>query len=164
MYFAIAYDLWPHLTGRPLESNRLIKAQLWLWFVGMIVTTFPWHYVGILGMPRRMAFYDYGNPAISPQALSVSISALGGLMLVISGLLFFAILFRAHRAPHCDPGEYRFSVAMHEPVRVPAALNGFALWLTLMIALTVINYGYPIAQLVSLKGNAVPAVFMGGPR
>jgi heme/copper-type cytochrome/quinol oxidase subunit 1 len=35
---------------------------LWLWFVGMIVTTFPWHYVGILGMPRRMASYDYTNP------------------------------------------------------------------------------------------------------
>jgi cytochrome c oxidase subunit 1 len=32
--------------------------------------------------------------------------------------------------------------------RVPAALSGFALWLTLMIALTVINYGYPIAQLL----------------
>jgi hypothetical protein len=43
--------------------------------------------------------------------------------------------------------------------RVPAALSGSALWLTLMIALTVINYGYPIAQLLALKGNAVPAVY-----
>ena len=55
MYFAIAYDLWPHLTGRALESFGLMRTQLWLWFIGMIVTTFPWHYVGILGMPRRMA-------------------------------------------------------------------------------------------------------------
>ena len=31
----------------------------------MIVLTFPWHYVGILGMPRRMAFYDYTDPAIA---------------------------------------------------------------------------------------------------
>ena len=43
MYFAIAYDLWPHLTGRALASLGLMRAQLWLWFVGMIVTTFPWH-------------------------------------------------------------------------------------------------------------------------
>ena len=56
MYFAIAYDLWPHLTGRALTSLRLMRAQLWTWFVGMIVLTFPWHWVGILGMPRRMAF------------------------------------------------------------------------------------------------------------
>jgi cytochrome c oxidase subunit I len=164
MYFAIAYDLWPHLTGRALNSVRLMKAQLWLWFVGMIVTTFPWHYVGILGMPRRMASYDYANPAIAPQALSVSISVFGGLLLVVSAGLFLAVLVRGHRAPQTDPGEYRFSVAVHEPVRVPAALNGFALWLTLMIGLTVVNYGYPIVQLLALKGNAVPALYVGAAR
>jgi cytochrome c oxidase subunit 1 len=164
MYFAIAYDLWPHLTGRALNSVRLMRAQLWLWFVGMIVTTFPWHYVGILGMPRRMASYDYADPAIAPQALSVSISVFGGLLLVISGCLFFAVLIRGHRAPQMNPGEYHFSVAVHEPVRVPVALNGFALWLTLMIGLTVVNYGYPIAQLLALNGNAVPAVYVGAAR
>jgi len=164
MYFAIAYDLWPHLTGRALNSARLIKGQLWLWFVGMIVTTFPWHYVGVLGMPRRMASYDYANPDVAPQALSVSISVFGGLLLVVSAVLFFGVLIRSHRAPQMDPGEYRFSVAVHEPVRVPIALNGFALWLTLMIALTAINYGYPIVQLLTLKGNAVPAVYVGASR
>src|SRR5665213_3532911 len=164
MYFAIAYDLWPHLTGRALDSLRLIKAQLWLWFVGMIVTTFPWHYVGILGMPRRMASYDYSNPAIAPEALSVSISVFGGLLLLVSAGLFFAALIRGHRAAQTDPGAYRFSIAVHEPVRVPVALNGFVLWLTLMIGLTVINYGYPIAQLLALKGNAVPAVYVGAAR
>src|SRR5580698_3319487 len=164
MYFAIAYDLWPHLTGRALNSVRLMKAQLWLWFVGMIVTTFPWHYVGILGMPRRMASYDYTNPAIAPEALSVSISVFGGLLLLVSAGLFFAVLIRGHKAPQTDPGVYRFSIAVHEPVRVPVALNGFALWLTLMIALTVINYGYPIVQLLAIKGNAVPAVYVGATR
>jgi cytochrome c oxidase subunit I len=128
------------------------------------VTTFPWHYVGILGMPRRMASYDYANPAIAPQALSVSISVFGGLMLLVSAGLFFAVLIRGHRAAQADPGEYRFSVAVHEPVRVPATLNGFALWLTLMITLTVVNYGYPIAQLLAIKGNAVPAVYVGASR
>ena len=45
----------------------------------MIVTTFPWHWVGILGMPRRMAYFDYADPAIAPQAFSVTLSAIGGL-------------------------------------------------------------------------------------
>ena len=71
MYFVIAYDIWPHLTGRALDSFGLMRAQLWTWFVGMIVLTFPWHWVGILGMPRRMAFYDYTDPSIAPQAGSV---------------------------------------------------------------------------------------------
>src|SRR5580698_1043251 len=92
MYFAIAYDLWPHLTGRPLASLRLMRLQLWLWFVGMIVTTFPWHWVGILGMPRRMAFFDYANPALASLATPVILSAIGGFILVLSGLLFFVVL------------------------------------------------------------------------
>jgi cytochrome c553 len=37
-------------------------------------------------------------------------------------------------------------------------LNGFAIWVTMMIALTVVNYGFPIAQLVTLKETSVPAV------
>jgi cytochrome c oxidase subunit 1 len=111
-----------------------------------------------------MASYDYTNPAIAPEAPSVSISVFGGLLLVISAVLFFAVLVRGHRAPVANPGDYRFSVAVHQPVRVTAALNGFALWLTLMIALTAINYGYPIAQLLTLKGNAVPAVYIGAVR
>src|SRR6202000_2093536 len=88
MYFAIAYDLWPHLIGRPLPNLSLVRTQLWLWFIGMIVTTFPWHWVGILGMPRRMAFYHYANAAISPDAFSVSMSSVGALILLTSGVLF----------------------------------------------------------------------------
>jgi cytochrome c oxidase subunit 1 len=165
MYFAIAYDLWPHLTGRVLKAGRLMKAQLWLWFVGMIITTFPWHYVGVLGMPRRMAFYDYADPEIARQAFSVSMSVFGGALVVTSAIMFFTILIRGHRAERSDPGVYRFAVAVHEPVRLPAALNGFALWVTLMIGLTVVNYGYPIAQLLALGGStSVPAVYVGAPR
>jgi cytochrome c oxidase subunit 1 len=161
MYFAIAYDLWPHLTGRALASERLMRLQLWLWFIGMIVTTFPWHYVGILGMPRRMAYYDYSNPALAPEALSVILSAFGGLILLAAGWLFVFILFRGHRGRVTAVGEYRFSTALHPPVALPAALNGFALWLALMIGLTVTNYGFPIAALLTRTGVAVPAVYVG---
>ena len=161
MYFAIAYDLWPHLTGRALASERLMRLQLWLWFIGMIVTTFPWHYVGILGMPRRMAYYDYSNPALAPEALSVILSGFGGLILLAAGLLFVFILIRGHRGPATVVGEYRFSTALHPPVALPAALNGFALWLALMIGLSVTNYGFPIAALLTRTGIAVPAVYVG---
>ena len=122
MYFAIAYDLWPHLTGRALESFGLMRTQLWLWFIGMIVTTFPWHCVGILGMPRRMAFYDYANPAISPQAFSVSMSTVGGVILLVSGMMFLAVLIGGQRSKASDAGAYRFAVPLHMPARIPVAL------------------------------------------
>jgi cytochrome c oxidase subunit 1 len=44
------------------------------------------------------------------------------------------------------------------------ALNSFGLWLTLMVALTVVNYGYPIGQLLVLKQTSVPAVYVGASR
>ncbi len=160
MYFAIAYDLWPHLTGRALADLRLMRTQLWLWFVGMIVTTFPWHWVGILGMPRRMAYFDYGDPAVATQAFSVTLSAIGGFILVASGALFILVLVRSHRAPREDAGAYRFAEALHAPVAVPA-LNGYALWVALMVGLTVTNYGFPIAQLALRKDTSVPAVYVG---
>ncbi len=164
MYFAIAYDLWPHLTGRALTNWRLMRWQLWLWFVGMIVTTFPWHWVGILGMPRRMAYYDYSDPALAGQAMWVAMSAIGGIILVISAILFFVVLIQGHRAPRTEPGTYRFSTAVHESPSVPVALNGFALWIALMIGLTVVNYGYPIMQLVTRGDTAVPAITIGAQR
>ncbi|MBV9248153.1 MAG: b(o/a)3-type cytochrome-c oxidase subunit 1 [Acetobacteraceae bacterium] len=162
MYFAIAYDIWPHLTGRELNRYGLMRAQLWTWFIGMVVLTFPWHWVGVLGMPRRMAFYDYADPAIAPWAVPVIASVIGGLILVISGVLFFAVLISGHVAPRAVAAAYRYSVPVHMPRRVPAALNGFGLWLGLMVGLTVINYGFPILHLLA-SGNAAPAVLVGAP-
>jgi hypothetical protein len=148
MYFALAYDLWPHLTGRALLNLRFVHWQLWLWFIGMIVLTFPWHYAGLLGMPRRMAFYDYTAPGMFAEGVSVVMSTIGGAMLVISAALFIIVLVRNHYAARVNPEPFTFSRAVHEPVSLPWALNGLGLWLGLMIALTITNYGYPIVQLM----------------
>jgi cytochrome c oxidase subunit 1 len=161
MYFAIAYDLWPHLTGRALPDLGLMRIQLWLWFVGMIVTTFPWHYVGILGMPRRMAYFDFADPALAPEAIQVTLSVIGGFILLASGLLFIVVLLRGHMTPREDAGAYRFSVAVHQPKTAPVALNSYALWIALMVGLTLTNYGYPIAQLALRQNTSVPPVYVG---
>ena len=126
--------------------------------------TFPWHWVGILGMPRRMAFYDYSDPAIAAQAVWVTMSVLGGAILVVSGGLFLLVLARGQMARRSEPAAYRFSVAAHPPRSLPAALNGFGLWLGLMVGLTIVNYGFPIAHLLATPGTAVPAVRVGAPR
>lgn len=158
MYFLIAYDLWPHLTGRELGQSRTIRAQLWLWFLGALIMTVPWHLAGLLGMPRRMAYFDYSNPALAPQAWTVIASVVGGGLMVTSGALFVFILLKAHWNARVTLPAYRFSAPMHALLTVPRALNGFAVWVALMIALTVANYGFPIFQLITAKTN-VPAVF-----
>jgi cytochrome c oxidase subunit 1 len=137
-----------------------VRAQLWTWFVGMLALTMPWHLVGILGMPRRMAYYDYTHPALEAQAWTVTASALGGAVLAVSAALLVYILWRSQRRAG-TPETFEFSIPVHAAARVPAALNGFALWVGMMIALTLVNYGFPIAQLAVLKETSVPAARVG---
>jgi len=111
-----------------------------------------------------MAYFDYSNPALAPDALPVTMSAIGGFILVVSGILFFAVLIRGQAAARTEPGAYRFSTAIHPPVRLPAALNGYAIWVGLMIGLTITNYGYPIMQLLATPKTSVPAVYVGAQR
>ena len=161
MYFMIAYELWPQLTGCAPLPKALVKAQLWLWFVGMMVLTMPWHLVGLLGMPRRMAYYDYSHPDIQSQAWTVTASAIGGFILLASGVILVYILATARKASSTTVEPFTFSRDAHPGAATPAALNGFGLWVAMMIALTVVNYGYPIAQLASLKEASVPVIPIG---
>ena len=160
MYFMIAYDLWPQLRCCDPLPAGLIRTQLWLWFIGMLVLTLPWHWVGILGMPRRMAYYDYSHPALQPQAWTVTVSTIGGLLLVISAMLFVFILARARKVDRA-PALYRFSEPIHMPAHTPLALNRLGLWVAMMIALTIVNYGWPIAQLAMLDEASVPVIPIG---
>lgn len=160
MYFMAAYELWPQLRNTAPLSPKLIRAQLTLWFVGMMVLTMPWHLVGLLGAPRRMAYYDYTHPALHPQAITVTISTIGGLVLVISAALFLYILATARKQSEPVP-PYVFSKAVHPDAKTPAVFNGFRLWLAMMIVLTVVNYGYPIAQLAATPNASVPIIPIG---
>ncbi len=49
---------WPKLFGRLLDE-RLGKASFWLMFAGFHLTFLPQHFLGLLGMPRRV--YTYGE-------------------------------------------------------------------------------------------------------
>jgi cytochrome c oxidase subunit 1 len=160
MYFMAAYELWPQLrNSRPL-SPTLIRTQLTLWFVGMMILTMPWHLVGLLGAPRRMAYYDYTNPALHPQAITVTISTFGGLLLVISAAIFLYILaFAKKQSEAVSP--FIFSKAIHPNTKPPKVLNGLGLWVAMMIALTVMNYGFPIAQLAATPNAYVPVIPIG---
>jgi len=59
VFAALAY-WWPKIFGKLLDE-RLGKISFWLIFVGMNVTFFPMHMLGLLGMPRRVYTYDHGG-------------------------------------------------------------------------------------------------------
>jgi cytochrome c oxidase subunit I len=51
---------WPKIFGKLLDE-RLGKISFWLIFIGMNLTFFPMHMLGLLGMPRRVYTYHYGG-------------------------------------------------------------------------------------------------------
>jgi cytochrome c oxidase subunit I len=158
MYFAIAYEMWPRLTGKPLFPKHLARWQLWLWFWGMLITTIPWHIAGLMGQPRRVAAFDYADPLVARMGPLVVISVIGGLILLISAVLLIVILIRSHFGERAVGEPLRYALAVNPPVRVPPSLNGFALWNAILLVLMVVAYGYPIGQFFFLKQHSVPAV------
>jgi cytochrome c oxidase subunit 1 len=146
-YFGLAYWLWPRLTGRPLWSRRLALVQLWLWVIGMNVLSLPWHWVGLLGMPRRIAYYGYA-PEVWQQWLPwTTVMIAGGVLLLVSGLLLVCNLLFTHRMPRLATDLANAFARPVEPVvTVPHSLNGYSLWNWLLAALMAVSWGYPILQ------------------
>jgi cytochrome c oxidase subunit I len=148
MYFAIAYEIWPRLTGRAYVSLQPLRLQLWLWFVGMMVMTLPWHWLGLQGQWRRVANFNYDNPIIASWGPLVDVSLVGGLVLLVSALLFVRNLAALHRGLPAATPRPLYALAVHPPRQVPAALNGFGLWNVLVLVLMLLAYGFPLAQFV----------------
>ncbi len=157
MYFAIAYDMWPRITGRALWSKKLACRQLWLWFWGMLLTTIPWHIAGLMGQPRRVAAFDYSDPVMARIAPLVILSVIGGVVLLISASMLIYILVRSHFGERVVSEKLRYALAVNPPRHVPASLNSFGLWNAILAVLMLVAYGYPIGQFFLLKPHSVPA-------
>jgi heme/copper-type cytochrome/quinol oxidase subunit 1 len=54
--FAGAYYWWPKVFGYLLDE-RLRRWHFWLTLIGFNLTFFPMHYLGLIGMPRRVYTY-----------------------------------------------------------------------------------------------------------
>lgn len=78
------FYLWfPKLTGRML-SERAGKWNFWLFFIGMNVTFFPMHILGLMGMPRRI--YTY-LPEMGWGSLNL-LATVGALFIATSAIVF----------------------------------------------------------------------------
>jgi cytochrome c oxidase subunit 1 len=90
--FAATYYWFPKMTGRRL-NERLGKVHFWLHFVGFNLAFFPMHFLGIAGMPRRIADYSptagwtFWNIVSTFGAFVIAISVLPFLVNVVATLI-----------------------------------------------------------------------------
>jgi len=145
MYMAIAYHMFPRMLGRKLHSSTLAVKQLWLWFIGMLVLTLPWHYIGMLGQPRRISSSPYDSPLVAQWAPHEAAMIVGGLILLLSAFMLVYNLIKTHGSSE-QVLVMEYAEAIHPAPRVPALLNGFGFWSLVIVVYIAASYGYPIAQ------------------
>jgi len=90
--FAGLYYWWPKMSGKVLDE-RLGKLNFWLFFLGMNTTFMPQHFLGLLGMQRRIYTYDHGGLWETYNL----ISTIGSGVMAVGVLLFFVNVFRTRR-------------------------------------------------------------------
>lgn len=86
--FGAFYFWFNKITGLHY-SERLAQLHFWLMFVGVNITFFPMHFLGLAGMPRRIP--DYPDAYFAWNALS----SFGSLLSASSFLLFLFIVAQA---------------------------------------------------------------------
>jgi cytochrome c oxidase subunit 1 len=89
--FAGIYYWFPKITGR-LMNERLGQWHFWLTMLAMNLTFFPMHFVGLLGMPRRV--YTYAEH-MGFDTMNL-VSTIGAFLIAVS-LLFFMWNFLVSR-------------------------------------------------------------------
>ncbi len=98
--FAGLYYWFPKITGKMLNET-IGKLHFWLVFIGMNLTFFPMHYLGLNGMPRRI--YTY-SAELGWENLNL-LASIGYVVLFVGILVFMYNLWvtrNARRVSH-DP-------------------------------------------------------------
>ena len=84
---AAAYFWMPKWTGH-MYDEYLGKCHFWCSFVGLNLTFFPMHFVGLAGMPRRIPDYSIQFADFN------MISSIGGFLFGFSQLIFVLVVYK----------------------------------------------------------------------
>ena len=87
--FFAGFYYWLEKISGLLYKEFLAKLHFWLTFIGVNLTFFPMHFLGLAGMPRRIP--DYPD-AYSPWNF---ISSFGSIITVIGISIFFYVIYDA---------------------------------------------------------------------
>jgi heme/copper-type cytochrome/quinol oxidase subunit 1 len=90
--FAGTYYWFPKMTGRFLDEG-IGKLHFWLTMVGLNLTFFPQHILGLIGMPRH--YYTY--PDLPGWGVLNLLSSTGAVILALAIVVFLANVVQSFR-------------------------------------------------------------------
>lgn len=98
--FAGIYYWFPKMVGR-MMNETLGKWHFWLFFIGFNGTFLPMHWLGFLGMPRRVPVYD-----IQFQTWN-RVESISSFVMTFAILLFFInVLVSIRKGKKCGPNPW----------------------------------------------------------
>lgn len=103
--FAGFYYWFPKMFGRLLDE-KLGQWNFWITFIGFNMFAFPFHFLGLMGMPRRIWTYQTGMG----WDLWNMVSTIGVVVLIVGVSLFilnFALTMRKPVGAPADPWDAR---------------------------------------------------------
>jgi cytochrome c oxidase subunit 1 len=98
--FAGLYYWWPKMFGRMLNEG-MGKLHFWLFFIGFHLTFFPQHFLGLMGMPRRVFTYQPGYDL----EVGNLVSTVGAFLMGIGTLVFLINIIATARKPVSAPAD-----------------------------------------------------------
>jgi hypothetical protein len=99
--FAGVYHWFPKMTGR-MYNETLGRWSFWLLFIGFNLTFMPMHWLGLQGMPRRVATYDDRF-----ADMNMFISAASGIMTIAVIIFFYNMINSWVRGPKAPWNPWR---------------------------------------------------------
>ncbi len=158
-FIAAAYRLVPAVTGRKLWMPKLAVAQTWLWFIGMSIMSTAMHLSGLLGAPRRTAEVSYaGNDIAATWHPYMVATAIGGTLLYISIIMFVVVAVGTRFVNEPADTAFPFATADEEHHVPSPVLDNPWRWSFIAIALAILAYAGPIAQLAGSHAYLAPGL------
>jgi cytochrome c oxidase subunit 1 len=115
--FAGVYHWFPKMTGR-MYDEKLGRVHFWLTLVGMLGTFIPMHWIGMEGMPRRVADYaaTFGDWNLF---ISVCAFALGAAQLIF----LYNMIVSWRYGPKAGPNPWRAKTIEWQVSSPPPVFN-----------------------------------------
>ncbi|MFC6231761.1 cytochrome c oxidase subunit I [Paenibacillus allorhizosphaerae] len=98
--FSAMYYWWPKMFGRMLNET-LGKIHFWTFFIGFHMTFFPQHFLGLMGMPRRVFTYQ---PGVGLEQGNF-ISTIGAILMGIGTIVFLINAIATNSKPMNAPAD-----------------------------------------------------------
>lgn len=161
--FAGIFFWWPRMFGKMLNET-LGKWQFWLFFIGYHLTFFPMHFLGLMGMPRRVYTFLEGQQL----ELGNLISSIGAYLMGLGTIVFainIVVTMAKKEVASYDPWDGRtidWAIPIPTPsynfAQLPLVKGLDAFWLEKMNGNKTMTPAEPLDDIHMPNGSILPII------